>query len=111
MYNPQPENVNIGSTASITRSILDSQLQRQSEYMINRSNSTSNNIGVSGNTLDDFNNTYTDARKQIQMLNNAPISNDLSIIIGNAESKRIQQITASDTMLNQFKNELHVANE
>lgn len=43
------------------------------------------------------------------MLNNAPISNEPpQLSLGNAESKRIQQITASDTMLNQFKkNELH----
>ena len=110
MYNPQPENVNISSTAAKTRSILDSQLQRQSEYMINRTSNTSTNIGVSNSTtLDEYNNTYTDARKQIQMLNNAPISNQQpQLSLGNAESRRIKQITASDTMLNQFKkNELH----
>ena len=38
MYNNRAENINIGSTAASTRSILDSQLQRQSEYMINKSN-------------------------------------------------------------------------
>ena len=31
MYNNRAENINIGSTAASTRSILDSQLQRQSE--------------------------------------------------------------------------------
>ena len=33
MYNPQPENINLPSTAADTRSILNSQLQKQSEFM------------------------------------------------------------------------------
>ena len=75
MYNNHAENINIGSTAASTRSILDSQLQRQSEYMINKSNPSANSGLHNSSNIEDYSNTYKDARKQIQVLNNTPVSN------------------------------------
>ena len=104
MYNPQPENINLPSTAADTRSILNSQLQKQSEFMINKTSNSSNSGYNTNSTPIDYANTYTDARKQIQVLNNTPVSNaPPQFNMNNAENRRIQQITNSDTILNQFK--------
>ena len=104
MYNRGDE-IDIGSTAATTRSILDSQLRRQTDFMINRNN-PSTNSGYQNNStsLEEFGNNFTDARKQIQMLNNAPVSDaPPQFNMNNAEARRIEQITVSDTTLNQFK--------
>ena len=101
----QPQNINIGSTAASTRSILDSQLQRQSNFMINKSNSMNEGYATKSTPIEHFdNNSYEDARKQIQLLNNKPVSNEPpQFNMNNAENRRIEQIQVSDTMLNRFK--------
>ena len=71
--------------------------------MINKSN-TSVNTGLRSTGVEEYQNTYNDARKQIQVLNNTPISNTPpQFDMNSAEARRIRQITVSDTMLDQFK--------
>ena len=73
--------------------------------MINKSNSLNEGYATKSTPIENFdNNTYEDARKQIQLLNKQPISNEPSQFnMNNAENRRIEQIQVSDTILNRFK--------